>query len=218
MIGNYRIVISGLTAAGKTTHGQRLANDLGLPFYSASDEFRRILAIENLRFGERWSPEIDVERKSTPNIDDQVDKSVSTAMDSGPGVFDAALLPWVTDRDDCLLVWLDSGVLSRTRKCYISHLGDLKMDLAQAAEIVSKKDRVSIQRVLSKRGGAMHPDSNLFHVIISNDDTLTENSRQAANDGIERFHPVFLSSIAFALGISDRPPRSDWVIHLQQLS
>lgn len=212
-----RIVISGLTAAGKTTHGLRLANDLELPFHSASDAFRRFLGVGNGIRGDRWSPQVDRERMKRTDLDDLVDEYMIDTLERESGIFDAALLPWLTDREDCLFVWLDSGVLNRTRKCYVSHLEGLRLDLSEAGRVVMEKDQFSITRVLNRHGKAMYADRDRFHVVISNDDTLERPTDEAAEEGIQSFHPIIRDSVSYALGICDERPDSPWIIHIRRL-
>jgi cytidylate kinase len=212
-----RIVISGLTAAGKTTHGSRLARDLNIPYYSASESFHRYFDAGSSIFERRWSPQVDAIRKKTPKIDDLVDNEMISALEAGPGVFDATLLPWLTDRRDCVFVWLDSGLLSRARKCYVSHLDDIHIDLGVANDIVFKKDMVTIDRLSSVKGVPFFPDHRLFHVIISNDDTLPHPTFEDAQLGILDFHPVFRASVRYALGLDGDKPESPWVLHLRTL-
>lgn len=184
------IVISGLTAAGKTTHGRILADALHVPFVEASEVFRSLAgnALNGVRWLGRWTPELDTLRAAT-DLDSQVDATLIRSIDrASSGVYDAALLPWLTNRRDLVRIWMESDEPSRVRKCVVSHFGDcpeLTLDSAQA--IVAGKDKVTRERLFSVARRVMKPDREFFDAVVDNSSLIPQATSEAARAGILRF-------------------------------
>jgi cytidylate kinase len=99
------ILISGFTAAGKTTHARLLAEDLGWAYLGLSGVRRELPGYGEATEppGAEWEPAMD--RPMTQRL----------ATMRGPAVVDAWLQPWLSGRADAVRVWLDSDEQSRLR-------------------------------------------------------------------------------------------------------
>lgn len=192
-----RIVISGPTAAGKTTHAKLLARRLGVEYVSASAIFRRVTAevtgIEST-WGARWSPEIDGAR-TTRDIDRRVNDIVLERYNSmSDGVFDAAFLPWLIPAGSALCVWLDSDLPSRVMKCYVSHLDNSRIDQNEARRVIEEKDSTST-RVLSALTRATYEVCDRFDLVMSNSSLMKEATVESAVLGVGVFAPIFEKAV-----------------------
>lgn len=214
-----KIVISGLTAAGKTTHGALLAEQLGFRFHSSTLTLAQIVAERSARpVQPRWDPAMDEARLADVGIDEELDQRMVHLLDSpGDAVIDACMLPWVAPSAEHLYVWLDSGLASRVRKCFVSHLED-GVTWGDARARVLSKDRVTVGQLLKSTGHALNPDPRLFHLIVSNGDTIPQPTLACAQEGIEMFAPVFRAAVDYCLGMRSYLPTESQVIQCRPLN
>lgn len=212
-----RVVLSGRTAAGKSTHGRLLARDLKMPYVSATQILARLVAERTgSRLEQRWQPSLDRARGADGSIDDDLDAELTCLFSgSSEGVFDACLLPWVAPNVQAVRVWLESDFPSRLRKCVVSHW-DEQIGWREAQERVTGKDAFTKTRLAQSCGAAYGPDAARFEVVISNSDLIPEATPGAAQAGIAAFHPVLLATVKFAAGMTRDRPLSQWVRHLDR--
>jgi 2-phosphoglycerate kinase len=133
------IAFAGLTAAGKTTHAQRLAADLGYDYVSATDILFEILRVP--RDAHPWFNQADA--ISAAREDGAVDaelesRLVDLARTSDRAVFDSWALAWICPVP-VIRIWIESDLPSRTRKCLVS-LCDEPRPLAECEGVLRAKD------------------------------------------------------------------------------
>jgi len=210
-----KVVISGLTAAGKSTHGLLLADHFGLPYFSATEVLARLVAA---RTGDkpaaRWEPALDDARGDDASIDDRLDEILLRMFHDLDGVFDACLLPWVAHGKPAVRVWIDSDLPSRLRKCVVSHW-DEGVGPDEARARVEKKDAFTIGRLRSAYAAEYTPDSR-FDVIASNTPLIPDATPEVAAAGIAAFHPVLAAAVAFSAGLEPTEPSSGWLLRLRR--
>jgi cytidylate kinase len=132
------IAFAGLTAAGETTHAQRLAADLSYDYVSATDILFEILRVP--RDAHPWFNQADA--ISAAREDGAVDAELESrlmelARSSGRVVFDSWALAWICPVP-VLRIWIESDLPSRTRKCLVS-LGDEPRPLAECEKYCAPK-------------------------------------------------------------------------------
>jgi cytidylate kinase len=210
-----RVVLSGRTAAGKSTHGRLLARDLEMPYVSATQILARLVAERTgSRLEQRWQPSLDRARGADSTIDDDLDAEMTGLFSgSSEGVFDACLLPWVAPDVPAVRVWLESDFPSRLRKCVVSHW-DVQISWGDAQERVVGKDAFTSTRLAQSCGGVYEPDADRFEVIVSNSDLIPEATPEAARAGIASLQPVLLGAVKFAAGMTLEQPKSEWILRL----
>lgn len=209
-----KVVISGLTAAGKSTHAKLLAEEFGIPYVSATALLAELVSD---RTGEavetRWQPSLDTARGADSSIDDELDYLLERElMTRASGVFDACLLPWVAPEAATINLWIESDFQSRVRKCVVSHWEEA-IGSTQATARVEAKDRFTIDRLRSAANVAYTPDER-FDIVASNSDLIPSTDPETAQVGISLFHPLLTEAVAFVAGIRDQAPASHRIVRL----
>jgi cytidylate kinase len=191
-LGGRNIAISGLTAAGKTTHSQILADRLGYEYVSAGE---MLLALTEIAFDDpqhAWfghNTEIETARASG-NIDSAVDQTLVHLADTRRGqVFDAWALPWIY-RGDLTRIWIDSDRSSRHWKCFVSQGASPPLDLAGCGHLVDAKDDYTRRSFLARHRFDLYRDHHVFDAVLSNTHLISAPTRESADHGIRHFVPV----------------------------
>jgi cytidylate kinase len=210
------VVVSGLTAAGKTTHATLLARDLRLRYVSATALLARLVADRTGGpVASRWQPSLDAARRRDQSIDDELDRALSaTLCEPEGGVFDACLLPWMGRRRDAVHVWIESDLDSRVRKCVVSHWGE-GIDRDAAEQRVISKDSFTVARLARSAAEDYLPDER-FSVVADNSALIPRATPETARAGVEAFRPVLTAAVAFAAGIAQDPPASPWILRARR--
>jgi cytidylate kinase len=159
------IAFAGLTAAGKTTHAQRLAADLGYDYVSATDILFEILRVPRL---------VDLARTR-----DRV-------------VFDSWALAWICPLP-AFRIWIESDLPSRTGKCLVS-LGDEPRPLAECEGVLRAKDDYNRAMFRHRHGFDLFTDRERYHAVLCNSHLIPVATRQESRRGIEEFAPVLLDT------------------------
>ena len=68
------ILLSGYTAAGKTTHARLLADAFGHQYVGASELRRSLMGVASGSSISEWDPTVDLRREGSPCYDRQLDE------------------------------------------------------------------------------------------------------------------------------------------------
>lgn len=113
------IAITGLTAAGKTTHARITQAEFGLEYVSASTVLRRMAGFEDEPSNDFWISR-DGQALTQRMIELGIDEVLQNMEDICDGViFDCRSLPWLA-RNAILSIWLESSLDSRVWKGMVS--------------------------------------------------------------------------------------------------
>lgn len=183
------IAFAGLTAAGKTTHAQRLAADLGYDYVSATDILFEILRVP--RDAHPWFNQADA--ISAAREDGAVDaelesRLVDLARSRDRVVFDSWALAWICPVP-VLRIWIESDLPSRTRKCLVS-LRDEPRPLAECEGVLRSKDDYNRAMFRHRHGFDLFTDRGRYNAILCNSHLIPAATRQESRRGIEEFVPV----------------------------
>jgi cytidylate kinase len=184
------IAFAGLTAAGKTTHALRLAEDLGYGYVSATDILFEILGIADQGAAPWFSRSGEI---SAARDDGAVDaklesRLVELARTLDRTVFDSWALAWICPVP-VVRLWIESDLPSRTRKCLVS-LGDAPRPLAECEAVLREKDGYNRTMFLSRHGFDLFTDRGRYHGVLCNTHLIPHATRCDAQRGIEAFAPV----------------------------
>ena len=186
-----KVLISGWTAAGKTTHARLVAAELGWTYLDMSPIMKQLTAVGGSR---DWTPEQDDIRRHNRTIDIEADRRMlEMVSDSSSVIVDAWLQPWLCRSASAARVWLGSSRAARVRKCAVSHLRHHDhLSARQAAALVQRKDSFARRQFAHLYGIRFEYDPALFDLHVDNSAHITEASVAASDVGIREFQPVLM--------------------------
>lgn len=206
------IIISGLTAAGKTTHARLLARRLGFDYISASQWMLQRLGVPNDRNNALWvtrMPAIEALRDGRP-VDAEVNDALVDALRTSDGtVFDSWALPWLAGSMPSLKIWIESSAVSRAMKARVSQepYGPF-LPLRDCHALVEAKDESTAQRMRPLLGLDIRTDRSVFDLVLDNSDLIGAPTIESARIGIAAFHLTLAGVVAKRL-----PARTGRVRH-----
>lgn len=166
------VIISGLTASGKTTHAKILCSEFGFNYFSASTILKECVGLKEDVTNEFWltSEGQNLRNKMMEfNIDDILIEKESVSKFS---IFDCRALPWISNQGS-LSIWLESSFESRVMKAIISQ-GSNIMPLADVLKEISTKDNGDRADFLEAYGFDIYQDLQVFDVIIDISNFISE--------------------------------------------
>lgn len=195
------VLVSGFTAAGKTTHARLLAEFLGWEYLGMS-EIRRSRIPASGTPHEEWHPRGDDLRAGDPRLDLDMDHRIKERIESAeaPLVVDAWLQPWLCELS-ATRVWLGSDFASRVLKAQVSRLRAGLPPTSSTAGTVARKDEFSVEHFRRLYGVDFGPDPAVFDLVLDNSGYISAASIRASDDGIGRFAPVFNAHVGGLLGV-----------------
>ncbi len=195
------VVISGLTAAGKTTHAKLLASSLGFEYVSGTGALARLCGLSITEDPPRWVEISEaIARFRTDDIDAVLEQELlRLAREEENQVFDAWALAWTCDVP-IARIWIESDLPSRTRKCFVSQGDSPQMNLAECEPHVCDKDdqnRALFRRTLDFD---LFADQEVFDVVLDNSDLIPEANASCSKRGITTFAPMVSRAYDFCAG------------------
>jgi cytidylate kinase len=196
-----RIIVSGLTAAGKTTHGELLAKHYGLRFVRMVDVMGDVLRRRHPEsaaaglISDVWTRRRDDLREQDEETDREADRRMLAEAESGSGVYDAWALPWLYGRRNAIRLWIESDAPSRARKCVVSALMRGREPPIDPAAANEEKDEWTRRRFQALYGFELAPSADVFDVIANNSHLIPDATIESAQRGIAAFHPTLIEAI-----------------------
>ena len=202
-----RLVISGLTAAGKTTLARKLADRFALDYVSASTLLRQTLGDTS----EHWTPELDL-RRNDLSLERKVDLLVQdTFRQSEHAVFDCWGLPWLTDNvpGPAVFIWIESDPESRFRKCFVSYLErGAPKTYDECRNIVIAKDAKSREIFMANWGFDIYTDRSPFNIVLDASSLIERSDVETANQGARTLYQACLHGLRKVNGMPVVPSLS----------
>lgn len=186
------IIISGLTAAGKTTHALLLARRLGFDYLSASELMLNQMAVTPDANNALWVTrlkEIETRRNQEP-VDELVNTILADSLRTCDAtVFDSWSASWLPGAQSCLRIWIESTPESRAMKARASQepYGPF-LTLEECASLIASKDDGTARRFASLLGADIISDRSVFDLVLDNSHLITEPTMDSAQRGITTFH------------------------------
>ena len=192
------VIISGLTAAGKTTHATLLARHYDLHYLSASQTMLKLAGLVACQSPDFWVTEegMGLGRRVTWN---QVDEEIRRFEgQSRQTVFDCLSLPWL-HRQKSFVIWLESSLSSRVTKAIVSHQGQNNLTPAEVREQISLKDRAARREILAHYGVDIFRERAPFDLIIDVSSFITVPTEASIRFGIKHVDDIISSAVGWYL-------------------
>ena len=137
------VCISGLTAAGKTTHSHLLAGEFGLTYVSGSQIQLNFLGVSPVQPKDFWITD-SAKRLWSAEHFRQIDSELLRIESQATGcIFDTSTMPW-RHRGPALCIWLESSLRSRVAKSIVSHRGRSRFAREEYTAKIEEKDASTI--------------------------------------------------------------------------
>jgi cytidylate kinase len=204
------ITVSGLTAAGKTTHALLLAKWLGYDYISASSLMLDRLRVDDHESNTLWVTRFDeVERRrDRGTVDHDLNEYLGAELRRRDRtVFDSWSAAWLAPETGCLRIYIESDEKSRARKARVSqepHGPYLSM--LACRQLIDQKDESTSVRFHSLLGVDIRYDRSPFDLVLDNSALIPEATVAAARRGIKTFHDLLVRAIVDLLDESDGLP------------
>ncbi|MFV8173534.1 cytidylate kinase family protein [Mycolicibacterium peregrinum] len=196
-----KIVISGLTAAGKTTHTKLLAHSLGFGTLHFTDILLDELGVAASKDDQVWFHRFDeVESlREGYSADRRADDRVADALQSAdPLIVDATLAPWLNRQAVTLNIWIGSDRASRAWKCVVSRLpGQISTD--DSLRLIDEKDNLTRTYLRRLTGSDYFVDRTIFDIVLDNSHLIAAPTRADADQGIALFQEVLQATVEYAM-------------------
>lgn len=196
------IAVSGLTAAGKTTHAQLLAQWLDYEYISATQLILDIAGIEARSTDNVWFRSDSRVRDMLTSLE-AARKLTSTLTELAATrrriVFDTWGLAWAFN-GPLIKVWIESDRLSRTWKCYVSQGPRPQLSLTECRKVMDEKDLETRDTFRKEYGVDIFTDRTVFDAVLDNSWLISEPTRESADHGIARFDRTLRSVISHLSG------------------
>lgn len=194
------VAFAGLTAAGKTTHARRLAEQLGYDYVSATDILLEMLGIhdssEQIWFSRL--EEIHAARGDGALDAELEERLVSISRTRQRTVFDTWALAWIGD-DPLVRIWIESDLESRVRKCIVSQR-DKRLNTDECRQLIQEKDDFNRSMFRQRHSFDLYEDRDRYDAVLCNGHLIPAATVTVANSGIEKFAPVVYDATVCVMG------------------
>lgn len=194
-----KIFVSGLTAAGKTTHTQLLASEYNLQYVSAFDVLLKRANIDVRDVPKDfWVSSASASLRSLRAKDQSIDKWVDQQMISAAStlddvIFDSWGLPWLSSEPG-LRIWIESSITSRWWKAIISQGINSNINPDTTLSEMNSKDIFTRNYFLQNYGFDLFGKHDDFDYVIDITDFIASPTAEASYRSIENAQNI-LSSI-----------------------
>jgi len=185
-----RVMISGLTAAGKTTHCRMIESHFRMDYVSSSAVLLDALGIANReRPDDFWvsdkASEIHKKRENDRTIDRLIDKSLSEHIENNDNlIIDSWGMPWITQCEG-FRIWLDSSLESRIWKSIVSHNAEHDYSLESYKKRIIKKDLHTRDFFLSEYRFDLFEDYEMFDLVVDIGSFIKSPTKHASRISIQ---------------------------------
>ena len=192
------VCISGLTAAGKTTHSHLLAGEFGLTYVSGSQIQLNFMGVSPIQPKDFWITEEAKafwDKKQFERIDAELIRLESIAEGY---IFDTSTMPWRHKRS-ALCIWLESSLESRILKSIVSHRGRGRFSAEDYRERLIEKDLATINLYKELYNINIGVDLSCFHLILDIGELITEPTLHASLKSIAIAHSIIRPAVGWFL-------------------
>ena len=192
------VCISGLTAAGKTTHSHLLAGEFGLTYVSGSQIQLSLMGLSPVQPRDFWIG--SAARKLWDREQFQrIDTELLRLETIGQGyIFDTSTMPW-RHRRPALCIWLESSMESRVIKSIVSHRGTSNFAPEEYLEKINEKDKATVELYRDLYGICIGKDLTCFDIIMDISTLIEIPTLEASLRSIGAVHAFLRTAVGWYL-------------------
>jgi len=196
----HNVAITGLTAAGKTTHSHITIKEFGFGYVSASTILREKAGLTGEPSADFWlSPKGQALTQKI--IELGIDEALRDKEEASEfTIFDCRSLPWLTRRP-ILSIWLESSLESRVYKAIVSHGESEKRSFDEIRREIAAKDERDRGNLLRAFGFDLLNDWEPLDVVIDISDFIEAPSCKASWKSIQLAQDII--SVVVGLYLDD---------------
>ncbi len=192
------VAFAGLTAAGKTTHAQILARQLGYRYVSATELLLKLAGFDG-RSDRVWFHHYSAieEARRGDALDVELERRLLEEARNNEGiVLDTWALAWIAP-PPMIRIWIESDVASRQSKCYVSQGTRPNLNLEDCLHLIEAKDGSTRDSFRRRHGFDLFCDRERYDAILDNSHLIDAPTRHHADRGIEAFAPIVLGVVEY---------------------
>jgi cytidylate kinase len=159
------IALTGLTAAGKTTHSLISSAEFGFTYFSASNIVRSKVGLSTDYPPDFWTSDQGialVRQVGALDIDETLVESEQTMHET---IFDCRSLPWLS-RNKILSIWLKSSIESRVNKALVSYENSSTKSREEVYSLLQAKDDQDRKTFKDKFNFDLFKDYQVMDVVL----------------------------------------------------
>lgn len=177
-----KVIVSGLTASGKSSVSKSLADKFGLEYFSASSKLREILPRKDF---EVWESRKGIDavrfRLKNPGYDRKLDAFINSLFRKSSGiVMDSWVASWKIKDKDTIKVYIKADKKIRAGRVSIRD----GITLKQAMEFMSEKDRLTAEIYRKIYKIDVEKDFTPFDIVIDSSYLDLEDTVKLCSDFI----------------------------------
>ena len=162
-----KIIVSGLTASGKTYHARKLADYYGLEYLSGSEFLVREAGYipDHDFWPSKQGIEFTAKRKIDSSIDMKADKKLLGLAKSRDSILlDSWVLPWIYTKKDSLMIYFFADLSTRVELSYLSFEGNREKE--DLKEIIINKDKDTVEIFKNLHSVDISKTKGVFDIIF----------------------------------------------------
>jgi cytidylate kinase len=188
------VAITGLTAAGKTTHARITMTEFTLGYVSGSTILLEKAGFTADTSGDFWLSATGQDL-SHRIIELGIDEALRDAeMARDETVFDCRSLPWLA-HNSILSIWLESSLESRVWKAIVSYGRNNRRTVADVREEIVRKDELDRDNLRQAFGFDLFRDYEPMDLIINLSDFISAPSVEASWRSIQLAQDIISNTI-----------------------
>ncbi len=177
-----KIIISGLTASGKSSVSTSLALNFGIEYFSASSKLKKLLPKKDFEVWESQKGIAAVRfRLANPEYDKKLDSYIFSFLKTKKEVvLDSWVAPWKIKDKEAVKIYIKAD--ERVRAQRVS--GRDKITFQQALKFMREKDRLTKEIYKKIYGIDIEKDLTPFNLVIDSSDMELNDIVQLCSDFI----------------------------------
>lgn len=192
------VIISGLTAAGKTTHSHILSGEFGLQYVSSSQLLLSLLRMHPFQPRDFWITDEANSLWRTAQAHTVDDELIRLEAASTLVVFDTLVMPWL-HRCPAFCIWLESTLESRVMKAVVSYQGRGRYSTKEIKHHIQQKDNQARIHFEERYGFDLFSDRAPFDMILDISSCISEPTLCASLQSISQAHSLLRPAVGWYL-------------------